>query len=108
MSKRARRERSDKGRHCRALQKNSDGVYDSNEQEERPKKELVQSAYGEVDLLKDCNHPKHPCLSKTNKVVVKPFASATTEGMEDFIKPILRKDPENIIIHVGTNDVNSK
>ena len=28
--------------------------------------------------------------------------------MEDFIKPILRKDPENIIIHVGTNDVNSK
>ena len=28
--------------------------------------------------------------------------------MEDFIKPILRKDPENIIIHVGTNNVNSK
>jgi len=28
--------------------------------------------------------------------------------MEDFIKPILTKDPENIIIHVGTNDVNSK
>ena len=26
--------------------------------------------------------------------------------MEDFIKPILRKDPENITIHVGTNDVN--
>ena len=40
-------------------------------------------------------------LSKTNKVVVKPFPSATTEDMEDFIKPILRKDPENIIIHVG-------
>ena len=47
-------------------------------------------------------------LSKTNKVVVKPFSGATTEDMEDFIKPILRKDPENIIIHVGTNDVNSK
>ena len=27
--------------------------------------------------------------------------------MEDFIKPVLRKDPENIIIRVGTNDVNS-
>ena len=28
--------------------------------------------------------------------------------MEDFIKPILRKEPDNnIIIHVGTNDVNS-
>ena len=47
-------------------------------------------------------------LSKTNKVVVKPFPGATAEDMQDFIKPILRKDPENIIIHVGTNDVNSK
>ena len=46
-------------------------------------------------------------LSKTNKVVVKPFPVATTEDMEDIVKPILRKDPENIIIHVGTNDVNS-
>ena len=46
-------------------------------------------------------------LSKTNKVVVKPFPGATTEDMEDLIKPFLRKDPENII-HVGTNDVNSK
>ena len=47
-------------------------------------------------------------LSKTNKVVVKPFPGATTGDMEDYIKPILRKDPENIIIHVGTSDVNSK
>ena len=47
-------------------------------------------------------------ISKTNTVVVKPFPGATAEDMEDFIKPILRKDPENIIIHVGTNDVNSK
>jgi len=28
--------------------------------------------------------------------------------MGDFIRPILSKNPENIIIHVGTNDVNSK
>ena len=47
-------------------------------------------------------------LSKTNKIVVKPFPGATTEDMEDFIKPILRKEPENITIHVRTNDVNSK
>ena len=64
--KRAQRERSDKGRHCRALRKNLDGVYDSNEREGRPKKELVHfnpvalsmfrrnaSAHGEVDLLKE-------------------------------------------------------
>ena len=41
-------------------------------------------------------------------MVVKPFPGSTTEDMEDFIKSILRKDPENIINHVGTNDVNSK
>ena len=64
--KRARRERSVKGRHCKALRKNSDGVYDSNEREGRPIKERPgtlplalrmfrrnASAYGEVDLLKE-------------------------------------------------------
>ena len=45
---------------------------------------------------------------ETNKVVVKKFRGAATKDMEDFIKPILRKDPENIIIHVWTNDVNSQ
>lgn len=44
----------------------------------------------------------------TNKVIVKPFPGATIEAMEDYLIPILRKDPENIIIHVGTNDVNCK
>ena len=47
-------------------------------------------------------------LSKTNNVGVKPFPGQTLEDMENYIKPILRKDPENIIIHVGTNEVNSK
>ena len=47
-------------------------------------------------------------LSKANKVVVKSFPGATTEDMEDFIKPIIRKEPDNIIIHVGTNDVKAQ
>ena len=37
-------------------------------------------------------------LSKTHKVVVKPFPGGTTEDMEDFIQLILRREPENIII----------
>ena len=65
MRKRARRERSDKGRHCRAVRKNSDGVHDSKEREGRPKKRADTlalalsmfrwnaSAHGEVDLLKE-------------------------------------------------------
>ena len=47
-------------------------------------------------------------LSKTNKVVVKSFSGATAEDLEDVIKPILRKKPDNIIIHGGTNNVNSQ
>ena len=69
MRKRARRERSDKGTHCRALRKNSDGVYagvyNSKEREGKPKKTADTlafalsmfrwnaSAHGEVDLLKE-------------------------------------------------------
>ena len=47
-------------------------------------------------------------LSKTHKVVVKPFPGGTTEDMEDFIQLILRREPEKIIIHIGTNVVNSQ
>ena len=45
-------------------------------------------------------------LSK--KVVVKSFPGATTEDMEHFFKPILRKKPDNVVLHVGTNDINSQ
>ena len=40
----------------------------------------------------------------TNKVVVKWFPVATTEDIEDFNKPILKKEPDSIIINVGTNE----
>ena len=30
---------------------------------------------------------------------------ATVEDMEDFIKPITRKSPNKVILHVGTNDL---
>ena len=61
--KRAQKERSDKGRHCRALRKNSDGVYDNNERETKESVGTLAlalsmfrrnaSAHGEVDLLKE-------------------------------------------------------
>ena len=37
--------------------------------------------------------------------VVKLFSGSTISDMEDFIKPISRKSPEKIILHVGTNDL---
>ena len=44
-------------------------------------------------------------LSNKDKVVVKSFSGATTEDMEDYGKPIILKEPENLILHVGTNDL---
>ena len=44
---------------------------------------------------------------ETNKVVVKSFPGASCEDMEDYLKPVVRKEPEHIIIHVGTNDLGS-
>ena len=41
--------------------------------------------------------------------ILKPFSQEQTYlPQKNFIKPILRKDHENIIIHVRTNDVYSK
>ena len=47
-------------------------------------------------------------ISKSNKVVVRSFPGATTEDMEDFVKPLLRKKPDNVVPHIGTNDLNTQ
>ena len=28
--------------------------------------------------------------------------------MEDFVKPLLRKKPDNVVLHIGTNDLNTQ
>ena len=46
-------------------------------------------------------------LSDTdNHVVVKSFSGSTIEDMEDYLKPVIRKEPESIVLHIGTNDLN--
>ena len=39
------------------------------------------------------------------KIFVKHFSGATTNSMGDYMKPSLRKDPNDIILHIGTNDL---
>ncbi len=49
-----------------------------------------------------------PSMSKPDAdhlYVVKSFSGATISDMEDFIKPITRKSPDKIILHVGANDL---
>ena len=44
-------------------------------------------------------------ISASNKVVLKSFSGATTSDMEDYLKPITRKCPDSLVLHVGTNDL---
>jgi lysophospholipase L1-like esterase len=41
----------------------------------------------------------------TERVTVKSFSGATVDDMKDFIKPVLRKNPDKLILHIGTNDL---
>lgn len=40
-----------------------------------------------------------------SRVVVKYFSGATTADMEHYIKPTLERNPDHVILHVGTNDL---
>ena len=45
-------------------------------------------------------------LSTSDKhVAVKSFSGARIADMEDYLKPLLRKEPDEVILHVGTNNI---
>ena len=61
-----------------------------------------------VILLGDSmfQHQKSDILSKSgNKVNVKFYPGATTEDITDHLRPAMKKKPDAIIIHTGTNDL---
>ena len=47
-------------------------------------------------------------LSRRKHVRTYTFPGATTEEMEIFLKPLIARKPEEIILHTGTNDLSSK
>ena len=47
-------------------------------------------------------------LSKQHNVKVRAQPGATTQDMEDHIKPLLRKEPDMVILHCGTNDLTNE
>ena len=40
-----------------------------------------------------------------SRVFVKSFSGATTGDMGHYIKPTLERNPDHVILHVGTNDL---
>ena len=47
---------------------------------------------------------KEALLAPRNNVKVRSFPGATISDMRDYMRPLLRKKPSRILIHVGTND----
>ena len=45
---------------------------------------------------------------REEKVVVKHCSRSTTEDMKTYIQLPLKRDPDQVIIHVGTNDLRSR
>ena len=44
-------------------------------------------------------------LSKQHKVKVMTHSGCTSEDMVDFIKPVIRRKPDVVLLHAGTNDL---
>ena len=44
----------------------------------------------------------------STKVFLRDFRGATTEDMESYVLPAVRHEPDEIIVHVGTNDLQHK
>ena len=47
-------------------------------------------------------------FDKKYLVKVRPYGGATSEDVIDFVKPSVRKKPDHMLIHVGTNDLTNK
>ena len=44
-------------------------------------------------------------MSRSNKVKVHSFSSANTSDMTHFLQPLMKKKPDHVLIHIGTNDL---
>ena len=59
--------------------------------------------------LKDCKaHKMKHKIAKNEKLYIKAFNGANIEDMVDYAKPTLRRAPDLIVLHAGTNDLRSQ
>ena len=71
-----------------------------------------KSTEGPIAILGDSMlkklSPSRLRRSTGKKIIVKTFPGATTSDMKHYIKPTLEKNPQLVVIHVGTNDIQHK
>ena len=53
-------------------------------------------------------HLTGPGISKKNHIKIKTNPGATTEDIIDYIKPSIRKKPDFLLVHSGTNDLTKR
>ena len=58
-------------------------------------------------MVKNVIGPKLSNVGSDHFYVVKPFPGVTVEDMNDFIKPLVRKRPDKLTLHIGTNNLKS-
>ena len=58
-------------------------------------------------IVKNIIGPRMNAEDPNHYFIVKPFPGATVSDMEDFVKPLTRRTPDKMILHVGTNDLRS-
>ena len=44
-------------------------------------------------------------MRRNKRVKISSFPGANTEDMKDFLTPLLRKKPDELILHIGTNNL---
>ncbi len=54
------------------------------------------------------NNIQEDRLGKKRKVKVRAFPGATIEDMYDYLTPLLKKEPSNVILHAGSNNSTSE
>ena len=76
------------------------GINSEHREENNPSRTIIIAG---DSILKHLNN--HKMSKDNNKVKVDTFPGCTIRDMRDHIKPILRKKPDQLIIHVGTNSL---
>ena len=76
----------------------------NNEKDKSKRKRVVILGDSMIKNLKSWEMSKKV---KNASVCVRPFSGAKVRCMKDHIKPSLRENPDHVILHVGTNDLDS-
>ncbi|XP_048581644.1 uncharacterized protein LOC116613106 [Nematostella vectensis] len=70
------------------------------QQEHRKPSEVVIAGDSMIKYINGWN-----LSNASQRVNVKSFSGARVSDMADYIKPLIRKKPESIVLHIGTNDL---